>query len=195
MVDGHLDDAAWERLATNEVSDLERDRYFDHVTSCAKCSVVWRGILELRKDAIAQGLIPAEASVRTGWQSRYLPLAIAATVLLAVGGLYINTRPASPPGTLRSVEGIAEIEGVMMAYNPEYVPTFVWPPVVSATQYRVEVFSEDGRPVWSRIQTAPPLPWPADVTTAKGTYRWRVEALKGDAVVARSRLTAMELTR
>jgi len=195
MADGHLDDAAWERLAANEASDLERDRYFDHVTACAECTLVWRGILTLKSEAEAQGLIAPGSRERSWWRAQMVPLAMAAALILVVGGVFLSRRPASDVSTVRSADQLPAIDGLMMAYNPEFVPTFVWPPVMSATLYRVEVFLEDGRPVWSREQTAPPMPWPSDVATAKGAYRWRVEALKGGAVIARSRLAPMELTR
>lgn len=194
MTDGHLDEAAWERLAANEVSALERDRYFDHVTACDDCTRVWRGILALKAEAEALGLIEPTA-VQPLWRRHLAPLAMAAALVLVVGAVLVVRQPVTQVDTVRSGAQLPVINGLMMAYSPAYVPTFVWPPVMLATQYRVEVFSEDGRPIWSREQAAPPMPWPSDVATAKGAYRWRVEAIRSGTVIARSQLTAMELTR
>lgn len=192
---GHLTEAAWDRLVSGDAGDAERAELFDHVLACERCSTIWRGVLALQQDAAAQGLVAPAVQPRASWRSPAVALAIAATLILAVGSVFIIRRPAPVADTVRSGDQLATIDGLMMAYDRDYVPTFVWPPVISATQYRVEVFSADGKPVWSRTQAAPPLPWPADVTAAKGAYRWRVEALKGDTVIARSRLTAMELTK
>jgi hypothetical protein len=71
----------------------------------------------------------------------------------------------------------------------------VWTPLSEATRYRVEVFSEDGRPIWTREVTVPIVQWPADVARARGAYRWRVDAMSGADVIARSRLTVLELSR
>jgi hypothetical protein len=90
---------------------------------------------------------------------------------------------------------VAPVEGLMMAYAADGVPTLVWTPMPDATRYRVEVFTDDGRPVWDRETAAPPFGWPADEPRVKGAYRWRVEALNGDVVLARSRFTPMELSR
>jgi hypothetical protein len=192
---GHLDDATWDRLAANEIDQAARDQAFDHIVSCDRCSMIWKGVLALTADAEAQGLIPREGQARPFWRSPIVTLAVAATLVVAIGGVFLMRAPAPAPDTVRSSGTLAPIDGLMMAYDPNGVPTLVWPPVAAATSYRVEMFSEDGRPIWSADVPAPPTRWPGDVARAKGAYRWRVEAMTGEQSIARSRLTPMELTR
>ena len=75
------------------------------------------------------------------------------------------------------------------------VPVFSWVPLPSATRYRIDLFSEDGRPIWTRDVDGPPARWPDDVPRAPASYRWRVEALAAGISVARSRMAAFEIAR
>ena len=194
-IGGHLDEATWDRLAGNTVAGDERATLFDHIVTCEHCSTIWRGVLALRTEAETQGLIAPEVLARSSWmRSPIAALAIAATLVIVVGGVYLARLPADDPTTLRGSAAPA-VEGLMMAYNADGAPNFVWTPLSEATRYRVEVFSEDGRPIWTREVTAPIVQWPADVPRAKGAYRWRVDAISGADVIARSRLTVLELSR
>lgn len=189
----HPDEATWEQLALGELDASTRDAWFDHILACEQCTPIWRGLAQLKDEAEAQGLVARET--RTSALSRWMPLAAAATIVLALGGFFM-TRQTLPDATVvRGTAALPEIDGLMMAYDPEGIPTLVWPPVPAATHYRVEVFAEDGRPAWSTEATSPPVRWPADTPRTKATYRWRVEALNSDGPLARSRLTPMELAR
>lgn len=186
----HPDEATWEQLALGEIDGPARDAWFDHITTCEPCTQVWRGLQLLKVEAEGQGLI-ARHSARSWW----MPLAAAATIVLAVGG-FLLTRPTIPDAAVvRSPAALASIDGLMMAYDPQGIPTLVWPPVAAAISYRVEVFAEDGRPVWSTEATAPPVRWPAETPRTKAPYRWRVEAHGANGPIARSRLTPMEIER
>jgi len=191
----HLDEAAWERLATNELAEAERDALLGHVFACAECSEVWKGVLALNRDAEDEGLIERQdRAPRSLWRSRFMPLALAATVVLAVGGVLMIRQPA-PTETARGTATLAAVDGLMMAYSTQNIPMFVWTPVPEATGYRIELFTEDGRPYWSAEVTAPPTPWPAELPRVKGAYRWRVEAIGSGGPVARSRLMPLEIAR
>lgn len=191
---GHIDEATWDRIVANQIEPEARDRVFDHVLECDECARVWRGVLALQADAESQGLIAHEEAV-TPWSSRLLPLAAAAALVLAIGGVMLMRQPQPGEESIRSATGVATVEGLMMAYAADGVPTLVWTPVPAATRYHVEVFTDEGRPVWDREVASPPLRWPDQTPRATGTYRWRVEALNDDAILARSRLTLMELVR
>lgn len=195
----HLDEAAWERLATNELTESERDGLLRHVMACADCSEIWKALLALRHDAAAEGLIPATVQTRRPlWRSPFIPLALAATAILAVSGVLVVRQPApgTATATVRSGGALAAVEGLMVADTSDGVPAFVWTPVPEATHYKIEVFFEDGRPHWTNDAVgAPPTRWPADVSRSKGAYRWRVEAHGANGAVARSRLMVMELSR
>jgi hypothetical protein len=191
---GHLDEATWDRIVGGDIETAARDHAFDHVVECAACSRVWRGILDLKSEAETQGLIAAGAAAATSrWRSHYVPLAIAATLVIAVAGVMMTRPPAPESGTVRGTAAVATVEGLMMAYDRAGVPTLVWPPTPAATRYRVEVFFEDGRPAWSAEMAAAPARWPDATPRARGAYRWRVEAFDGDTIIARSRLTPMEI--
>lgn len=192
----HLDDAAWELLVESKPGGPEREALLAHVLACTECSEIWKSLLKLKREAEAEGLIAAEQpSVRSSWRGRIVPLALAATLILAATGLLLTRRPVTNVESVRGTLALSPIEGLMMAYSGEGVPTLVWTPVPEATRYRIEIFSEDGRPLSSKEVAAPPSPWPADLPRTKGTYRWRVEALGADGAVARSRLTLLEISR
>jgi hypothetical protein len=194
---GHVDEATWEAIAVETIEPDARDLAFDHVLQCESCSQVWRGILALRSEAETQHLIaPAAPAAAPSWRSRYVPLAVAATLVIAVAGVMLSRQPAPPIDTVRSAATVAAIDGLMMAYDPAEVPTFVWPPFTGAASYRIEVFTDDGRPMWSHAVAAPPVRWPAETARAVGIYRWRVEALDSSgAPIARSKLTAAAIDK
>jgi len=192
----HPDEATWERLALDELEPAERDAWFDHITGCERCSQVWRGVLALQSDARAEGLIPATPTTAASRsRSMVAYLAVAATLVVAAGGALLLRQEAPGRAVLRSSTEVQPVEGLMMAYDAAGVPTFVWTPVPSATQYRVELFTDDGRPVWTREAGTAPLPWPADAPRATGTFRWRVEARRGDDLVARSPFAVQDIPR
>jgi hypothetical protein len=192
--DAHIDDATWDRIVVGELDDDRRGELFDHIAACDRCAGIWRGILALQDAAAAEGLVEREPAPGSVWR-RVLPLAAAAVLVVAIGGLLMmrQSQPVQEP--TRSAAGLAAVEGLMMAYAADGVPTLVWTPVPEATRYRVDVFTDDGRPVWQRDAASPPLKWPDDAPRVKGSYRWRVEASDGDTVLARSRLMPMELSR
>jgi len=189
----HPDETTWEQLAHGELAPSVRDAWFDHILECEQCTQVWRGLTLLKTEAEAQGLVVDTPTAAT--RSWWMPLAAAATLVLAVGGFLITRPTVSDTEVVRSSTALPAIEGLMMAYDPQNIPTLVWPPVPTATGYVVEVFTDDGRPTWRREVAAPPLRWPAETPRTKGAYRWRVEALNADGPLARSRLTPMELAR
>ncbi|MDP3716357.1 MAG: hypothetical protein Q8T13_01155 [Acidobacteriota bacterium] len=190
----HVDEAAFERLVLNEVGAAERATLFEHITGCASCARVWRGLLELRREAETEGLIPAAVAPVPIWRSPIVALAVAATLVVVIGGVVLNRQTSDDSTTLRSgtTVGVEELSAVAGAGG---TPTLSWSPVPAATSYRLDVFSEDGQLVWTRDVTAPPLSWPDDVPRSAGLYRWRVEALAANAVVARSRLAELEVSR
>ena len=188
----HPDEATWERLAVGELDAAARNAAFDHIVECERCSRVWRGVLTLKSEAEAQGLIPLETPARSTWlRSAALPLALAATLVVAVAGVLITRQPAADQSTRGSAAAV--VEHLTTTTGADKVPTFAWTPVSGATRYRIALYSNDGRPVWTREVEAPPARWPDDEARTAGAYRWRVEALDAEAVVARSRLAELEV--
>lgn len=193
---GHVDEATWDLIAAGEIDPPRRDAAFDHILSCARCARIWHGVQELQRAATSDGLIAPDAPLASPWHySRFVPLAVAATLVLAIAGVAIVQQRDADPGALRSSASLPPVDGLMLAYSPAGVPTFAWTPVATATRYHVDIFTDDGRPVWSGEAVAPPMPWPDGVPRPTGAYRWRVEAVSADVPIARSRFVAIDLPR
>jgi hypothetical protein len=192
---GHIDESTWDRIVANQIEPDARDRVFDHVLECDDCARVWRGVLALQEEAAAAGLVARERpAAPRWWQSGLVPLAAAAALVIAVSGVLMTRQPPET-ATVRSSTAIPALDGLMMSHSSEGVPMFIWTPVPGAARYHVELFTDDGRPVWSREVDAPPMRWPGDVPRSTGTFHWRVEAIGPEGVTARSRLTAVEISR
>lgn len=192
----HLDDAAWQRLAAGDAVQSERDLLFAHIMTCAECSTLWRSVSLLRQQAESDGLIERRTTApRSFLRSWFMPAALVATLLVVAGTAIVMRRPAAAPPMMRGTAALAPVEGLMMAYASDGTPMLLWTPLSTASTYRIEIFSADGKPLWSGDVTAAPMRWPADAPRAKGAYFWRVEAHDGGSAIARSKLTPVELTR
>ncbi len=132
-------------------------------------------------------LVPARR-----WRPLGVAALVAATVIVAVW--VVPLRQTGDNSTVRG-PAPAAVDLLPVTIGADGVPAFGWTPLAAATRYRIDLFTDDGRPVWVREVEAPPVLWPNDVPRAAGAYRWTVEALAGTEVVARSRLAELELTR
>jgi len=192
---GHLDEPTWDGIATGEIDASARDRAFDHVVQCAECSRIWRGILELKKDAETQGLIPAGAPPSTAFWRSWAPYAIAASLVLAVGSVVLYQRSPGSAVNQRVVNrgaALPEITGTSYAGASK---TFSWTPVQGASQYRISVFTRDGLPVFTSTVASASAPWAERVAAPPGSYTWQVEDLTSAGVIARSRVVDVDVTR
>lgn len=133
------------------------------------------------------------ARIALGWR----PIGL---VTLAVAAAFVvfrwvpDGRPTDDQTLLRG-NAPAVVELLPVTTGTGGAPTFAWTPIAEASGYRVDVFTEGGQPVWALEVQTPPVRWPDEVPRAAGTYWWRVEALKGTAVVARSRLADLDIAR
>jgi hypothetical protein len=91
----HLSEATWDLIASGEIDPAGRDAAFDHVVQCESCSRVWRGLLDLKSEADAQGLIAGAPAAASWFRSPLAALAVAASVI-AVAGLIV-LRPSQTP--------------------------------------------------------------------------------------------------
>jgi hypothetical protein len=191
---GHLDSAAWDQLAFGPIDQSRRDELFDHVVSCGSCAQVWRGVLALQKQAAETGLIAAPAA-RPSWQARIVPLGLAAALVLAVGSAILYRQgPESAPidGAINRGTELPEMAGASFVSATR---EFNWTAVEGATQYRISVFTKDGQPAWTQTVATTAATWPDRTSIAPGSYTWRVEALAGGTLIARSRLIDVDITR
>jgi hypothetical protein len=188
----HLDEDTWERLAMNQLAAPARAEALRHVMACARCRTIYRGVLALEESAREAGLgPPRRAAPATRWLlAGGATLAAVAAVLLVWWRIGTSDAPSGP--ALRGAPAVITVRAVARI---EPGRELSWAAVAAAHRYRVEIFAEDGQPVWLGESAAPSIAWPAAASTP-GAYRWRVEALdEGGAVVARSPLTAVELAR
>src|SRR6185436_6197896 len=137
----------------------ERDLLFAHIMTCAQCAEIWRGISFLRQQAETEGLIerlrPSRSSLVRAW---LLPAAIAASlVIVGAGAVIVRRQPAPVDNVVRGTAALSPVEGLMMAYASDGTQMLLWTPLSAASTYRVEIFSEDGNPLWSGDVTAPPM--------------------------------------
>ena len=188
----HPDEAAWERLSCAELGDDERTRLAAHVVTCPPCVDTFRTVNMLAAEACTldpslprPSASPAPPRRRWAWWPG-VGLATCAAAL----ALFLVLREAPPPETLRGPTG--QVVELVLS-NPG---TVNWGPVTAATAYRARVFTADGRLVWvGATTTHTAATWPQAATATPGTYTWSIEALRGEQVIARSRLQAFILPR
>jgi hypothetical protein len=95
---GHPDEPTWERLAHGELDAGDRDTVFDHITSCRRCSDVWQGVLALKAEAEAAGLVHRPRGPALRWMTApAVGLALAASLIAAVGGVVWFGQPTLQP--------------------------------------------------------------------------------------------------
>lgn len=126
---------------------------------------------------------------------RWMPLALAAVAasLVLFAFWLVPRRSVGDDPALRG--GTRAVVELQPATAHAGVPVFSWTPLPGATRYRIAVFFDDGRTVWTRETATPPVRWPDDVPRSAGRYKWRVEALAGSATVASSPLADVEIPR
>lgn len=210
MTAAHPDDATLEQLAMNELAPARRAEVLAHVAACAGCSKLWLGLQALASGAraidpavvpavpIAAGADDDELAARRARRARVL-IAAGAIAVAAAAVLFVALPRGSHGGgggggsdVVRGADPARRLSVLAMADPvPRDDIDLAWMPVYGATRYRVTVFSADGRAAWG----------PTDVGTVKakvphlapGTYRWRVEALRGGTPLAASELIPFEV--
>jgi hypothetical protein len=173
----HPSDDLWERLAMDELSPIERDRVSDHVTSCAPCAEIYRGLRTLQDEArvfdpgAPKAITPARP---VAW---YAGLAAAAMVLLAL--LLPFRMMSNPPSDAVRSPGTATPVALTPVGDVAAAPErFHWTPLPGAARHRIELSDADGEPLWtSRDLEGAQTAWPPDVRLTAGVYYWRVVAV------------------
>jgi hypothetical protein len=133
------------------------------------------GVLPLRTASSAEPAAARPPRPRRWWGSG-VPVALAATLLLAVGLTRWGGRAVEP--VMRSA-----LDGVVLATPPdgaqtEPSPAFAWHPVAGAQRYEFELLDADAAPVYQTTTADTSVALPAAVTLRPGvTYRWLVRAL------------------
>ena len=190
----HLTESEWERLTCDEMTPAERDTALVHIMSCAECTTIHRGLMELRK-----GAAEIEDARRQNDSGSYYrrwtiagSLATAAAIVLA---LLINRPTRVEPDNVMRSSSAAVVMNVMSprANEPLIDRKFSWQGVSGATAYELRVSTQDGVRIFTSRRDETFAELPREIELGAGTYYWRVLAFKGDAEVAASPLIPFTL--
>jgi hypothetical protein len=180
--DGHPSDETWEQLALDELPATARAAVMDHVTRCASCAGLYRGLRELEREArtFDSGVPKPRARPRVASPVWYAGLAAAAALIIAF--LLPARRPTSPPtdpGLIRSPMSAAPEPVRPIGALSARPQTLEWREVAGADGYRVELWN--GGPVWSQENVeGTSVALPRAIALSPGVvYYWKVTALAG----------------
>ena len=164
---------ALQALARREGPEDVRLATLDHAMSCVDC----RAELDLLRSLERAGT-ETGARRKPAKRTWFVPLALAATVLLAVGIGRLVTSPAEEE-QIRSGEEAGAVAVVAPAPEaPAGAPlTFAWLPVSGASRYRVEVMDGGGELAIEAETRDTAVTIQGIVRLAPGDYRWWVVAM------------------
>ena len=160
-------------LARREGSEESRLATLDHAMSCATC----RGELDLLR-SIEQAGAETGAGRSGGRRAWFVPAALAATVLLAVGIGRMTVAPGGDDDVVRSgdVSTVAVVAPAAEAVVGQPL-AFAWRPVQGAVRYRVELMNGGGD-IAIEAETRDTTVTIEGVRRLEaGDYRWWVVAL------------------
>jgi hypothetical protein len=158
-------------LVSRKGSEARRLETLDHVMGCAACH---REFELLRAIKAAD---PEVAQRRAGVKSvgqRFLPLALAASVLLAVGvGLAVWERSGAGD-TTRGGGSSLQLLSPATEVSPGQPLTFVWQPLSGAARYRIEVLDQSDSVLFSQLTPDTTATWSGKPLRPGSRYRWWV---------------------
>jgi hypothetical protein len=191
----HLDDDTLERFAAAELGAGERARARAHADACPSCAALLRGVELLH--AGARQFDPGAPQIPHGLgQRRWLPIAIAATIAIAVLVPMVTTRlsaPSAPPSTTRNARSDGPVPISPSGQVAAPPARFEWHPMVGARSYELLLFRQEGTLLWEGRATGASVERPADLQLPPGRYYWRVRAVMEENTTAESHLTPFEI--
>jgi len=197
-VTGHLDETTWERLALRELDPAARATAIDHVTRCARCAKIWKGLhaLEHAARAFDPGVPgatrgPSAASptrARWRWLAAGGALAAAAVLVIVFVVAPRQDGPAAP--VLRGPSDTLEL--ISPAGETALPVWFRWQAVGGADRYLLELFSESGDRVWAATTDRSPFEVPRATDLSQARFA-RVTALAAGRELASSRLVSISI--
>lgn len=174
-------------LVRREGSEEARLATLDHAMSCAAC----RADLDLLRSIEGAGTAMGAGS-RSGARRWFVPAAIAASVLLAVGVGRLALAPSGEDELTRSTGDPIVLVSPPVETAAGAPLAFTWRALPGAGTYRLEVLTADGE-VALAVETADTsIAPPAAVTLPPGSYRWWVRGSSPEA--PRSALRPLRLT-
>jgi hypothetical protein len=172
-------------LTRREGLEAQRLETLDHVMSCARC----RSEFDLLR-AIEEAGTTTAGTPRTAkhlWGTRYVPLALAASLLLAIGlGLGHRYWQLHAPEVMRGPAPEVTLLAPPTEANTGAPLTFAWRPVPGARRYALEVLTEDGAAILHSETADTLLVVPASRALLPGRYQWWVRATADDGTERRS---------
>jgi hypothetical protein len=188
--------------ARGELSGPELEALASHLRTCAACGEALAVSAELASEAGAP--VPVAAPPRI----RPFTRAVAAGVTALAAGLVVFLVQRAPAPGSRGAEveasrgeapGSAAIRSLSTEEQPATGARLEWTPVARALRYRVQLSTEDLRPVYDRTVEAPALTLPfalgdlARQRTGGAVLLWQVEALLPDGQTVLSPTFRMRL--
>ena len=184
---GHMTDTLIASYLDRRLSDVDRERFENHLADCPDCRQAVIGAERLLK------------RVRPNWRVNTLVGVIAATfALVAVDLKFQNRDELSAPALTRAV---SRIDGGMTAYGPSGEVArsglrFVWSPLAGEISYRILLVDANSRPIWSAAVTDTSITLPASVALHTGeAYLWAVDALASDGTTHSTGLREFRVNR
>jgi predicted anti-sigma-YlaC factor YlaD len=184
---GHMTDILIASYLDRRLSDVDHERFENHLAECPECR---------QAVAEAESLLKR---VRPTWRVNTIVAAIAAAVVLVAVDLKVqNKNDLSVPTTTRAV---GAIDGGLTAYGPSGEVTrsglrFVWSPLASAISYKIILVDASSHPVWSAAATDTSIALPEGVALRAGeTYLWAVDGLASDGATHSTGLREFRVNR
>ena len=176
-------------LARREGPESVRLTTLDHVMACGHCQKEFE---LLRAIGRAEGDEGHRAAEQIRWR-RYASVALAASVLLAIGVGVGQRLDREATDVMRgSGDGIVLAAPVAETEVTVSSPVvLVWHPATGATRYSIELLTVDGELAFSSETADTSLIIAAPV--AAGEYRWLVRAQAGDGTELRSPARALRV--
>ena len=156
-------------LVRQEGPEDRRLQVLDHVMDCRECHREFELLRAL--EVAGRG---GQPRVVRSISRRLVPLALAASLLLAVGiGLAVRSRGA-PEDTPRGGTHQLDLLTPPAEVAPGQPITFSWRPVPGARRYQLEVLDANGTAMFSEFTPDTALTWSADRLRPGASYRWWV---------------------
>lgn len=204
-LDDHLTPAKLQDFLAGDLPEPERERVEEHLALCRECA---RATLELAEplEPVRRGALLTESELEAQWgrfRARVAPApwwqkkgwALAAVLLLTVLGVWglRESQKPQPHVYLVDLDPVAQLrstEKPVQVHLPAwagriFLNLYLESPSL-ASEYRVDILTEDGRPIWSQSGVPHQEEGVAVEISARllpeGTYRIRLTAPQGEPV-------------
>ena len=183
----HMTDMLIASYLDRRMSDVDRERFENHLAECPECR---------------QAVIEAESlvkRVRPRWRGNTIVALIAAVFVLVAVDLKVQHR--SDLSARTTTREVRTADAGLTAYGPSGEVTrsglrFVWSPLAGAISYKILLVDASSQPVWSATATDTSIALPATVALRAGeTYLWAADALASDGTTHSTGLHEFRVNR